>query len=71
VKWSEHAPLWQAALERSRQWFRGRVKDPCKGRAWNWGGTIDRQLAKDKRLTPIDCGDTGGTTFYDNGAGNG
>lgn len=66
-RWSRHAPLWHAALERSRRWFAGRVKDPCRGRAWHWGGTIDVDLAARKRMQPIECGDTGGTTFYDTG----
>ena len=65
--WDRHRPRWAAAMKRSRKWFSGRIKDPCRGRAWHWGGLIDRELAQKKRFRTVDCGDTGGTTFYDDG----
>jgi len=70
ASWKRHVSLWKSARERAARFFAGRLRDPCKGRAWHWGGTIDVDLAASKRLRPVDCGDTGGTTFYDTGEGD-
>lgn len=66
-RWERHLPRWKAAIKRSRKWFAGRIKDPCQGRAWHWGGLVDRELARTKHLRTVECGDTGRTTFYDDG----
>lgn len=67
-RWERHVRLWSAAQKRASKWFDGRIKDPCGGRAEHWGGTVDLPLARQKRLRPLDCGDTGRTTFYELGA---
>lgn len=60
VSWERHEPLWRAALLRSQRWSLGKLKDPCRGRALHWGGTIDSPHG---RMTPVDCGETR-NTFY-------
>lgn len=65
AKWAKHVGLWRSIRERTDRWFAGKLADPCRGRAWNWGGIVDLSLADSKRLNIIDCGDTGRTTFYD------
>lgn len=60
ASWKRHLPLWKAAVYRSEQWARGELRDPCRGKAWHWGGAMD--LPKE-RMVPVDCGDTS-NTFY-------
>jgi hypothetical protein len=60
ASWRVHAPLWRAALERADRFARGELRDPCRGRAWHWGGTIDSPRG---RMEPVDCGETE-NTFY-------
>jgi len=64
--WRKHVGLWRSARARSRDWMVGRVPDPCRGRAWNWGGHVDEGLAQRKALNEVDCGETA-NTFYDDG----
>jgi hypothetical protein len=65
-----HRPLWKKTLKRADDWFAGKLRDPCRGRAFNWGGYLDVDLAMRKRLNPVDCGDTR-NTFYDDGGHDG
>lgn len=58
--WGEHVGYWQGALNRAWDWQRGRVSDPCRGKSWHWGGTIDSPFG---RMVAVDCGDTR-NTFY-------
>lgn len=58
ASWRRHRPFWRATLERAAAWFDGRVKDPCQGRAWHWGGEIDVEGAREKGLVEVDCGET-------------
>ncbi|MDD9934309.1 MAG: hypothetical protein OXT09_11940 [Myxococcales bacterium] len=60
VSWRRHAPLWRATFERAGDFARGELRDPCRGRAWHWGGTIDSPRG---RMAAIDCGETA-NTFY-------
>ena len=60
LSWERHQPLWQATLERVDRFSRGELEDPCRGRAWHWGGVIDSPRG---RMDPIDCGETH-NTFY-------
>lgn len=59
--WKRHLPLWRAVLRRADRWRQRRLPDPCGGKAWHWGGTIDVPW---KGLEEIDCGDTA-NTFYE------
>ncbi len=58
--WRIHLPLWRAALKRSGDWSQGRFRDPCRGRAWHWGGVIDTPHG---RMAAVSCGTTR-NTFY-------
>jgi hypothetical protein len=60
ASWTRHLPLWKAALERSDRWRQGKLRDPCRGKAWHWGGVIDTPQG---RMVPVDCGKTL-NTFY-------
>ena len=60
IPWQRHLRYWQSILERSDRWSKGDLKDPCRGRAWHWGGTIDTPRG---RMVPVDCGTTQ-NTFY-------
>jgi len=60
VSWSRHLPLWRDALKRSARWSKGRLKDPCRGRAWHWGGTIDTPVG---RMVQVNCGETRNTYY--------
>jgi len=60
VNWERHRALWRDALTRADAWASGRLRDPCRGRAWHWGGTIDEPWGD---LVPVDCGETK-NTFY-------
>ena len=60
ASWKNHAPLWRATLERSARWGRGELSDPCRGKAWHWGGVIDSPRG---RMVAVDCGRTR-NTFY-------
>jgi hypothetical protein len=55
VSWERHKKFWKAALNRSDQWVRGKLVDPCNGEAWHWGGSMD---IPGKELYPVDCGET-------------
>lgn len=60
ASWRRHERLWRGALKRSLKWSRGELRDPCRGRAWHWGGTIDSPHG---RMVAVDCGETR-NTFY-------
>lgn len=60
ASWSRHRPLWRAALARSASFAEGELRDPCRGKAVHWGGTIDSPRG---RMVAIDCGETQ-NTFY-------
>lgn len=60
ASWRNHLPLWQKALARARAWGEGTLRDPCKGRAWHWGGSIDSPRG---RMVRVECGETR-NTFY-------
>jgi hypothetical protein len=60
VSWRRHSMLWRDALVRSAEWAGGILRDPCRGRAEHWGGTIDSPRG---RMVPVDCGETE-NTFY-------
>jgi len=60
VSWQRYLRYWQSVLERSDRWSKGDLKDPCRGRAWHWGGTIDTPRG---RMVAVDCGTTE-NTFY-------
>jgi hypothetical protein len=60
VRWSHHKGLWGAVIVRVEAWLSGKLRDPCRGRAWHWGGTIDEPW---KKLEQVDCGETK-NTFY-------
>lgn len=70
ASWARKRPFWAEAVRRAQAWMRGQLRDPCRGRAWHWGGTIDIPGAKKKRLRPVDCGATE-NTFYDRGGQDG
>jgi hypothetical protein len=55
VLWSNYAPLWRRTIDFARAWGAGRVRDPCEGRAWHWGGTMD---TPGRNMRPVDCGMT-------------
>jgi hypothetical protein len=60
ASWKRYLPLWRATVLRSARWSEGRLRDPCRGRAWHWGGVIDTPQG---RMVPVDCGHTR-NTFY-------
>lgn len=60
ASWEKHLPLWRSTLTRAARWGSGVFRDPCSGRAWHWGGTMD--LPKE-RMYRVDCGETL-NTFY-------
>jgi hypothetical protein len=66
ARWHKHVALWQAVLARADAFAAGKLRDPCRGLAVNFGGTIDVEIAKRKGLREIDCGETE-STFYDDG----
>lgn len=60
ASWKRHGRFWADTLERSHAWAQGELRDPCRGRAWHWGGVIDSPRG---RMVAIDCGGTR-NTFY-------
>ncbi|MBN1654277.1 MAG: hypothetical protein JXA30_10950 [Deltaproteobacteria bacterium] len=60
ISWDRHLRYWRSILERSDRWSKGNLLDPCRGRAWHWGGTIDTPRG---RMVPVNCGETQ-NTFY-------
>lgn len=68
ARWSRHVVWWQKTLERTDKWRLGLLRDPCRGRAYNFGGSIDVEIAEQKGLREVDCGDTE-SIFYDAGSG--
>ncbi len=60
ASWSRHLPLWRNALKRSARWSEGGLTDPCRGRAWHWGGTIDTPQG---RMVAVNCGKTRNTYY--------
>lgn len=60
VSWKSHSKYWIQTLERVDRWVRGELPDPCKGRAFHWGGNMDTPR---ETMFPVDCGDTI-NTFY-------
>jgi hypothetical protein len=64
ARWERHKALWAATLTRADAWSRGRLRDPCRGRAKHWGGVnLVSDLPKG-RMIKIDCGETK-NIFYD------
>jgi hypothetical protein len=55
VSWVRHRVWWQQVLQRAEAWSLGKLRDPCKGRAWHWGGEMDTPEGK---MVEVDCGDT-------------
>jgi hypothetical protein len=60
ASWPRHLPLWRNALARSARWSRGGLTDPCRGRAWHWGGVIDTPQG---RMVAVNCGKTRNTYY--------
>jgi hypothetical protein len=60
ASWPRHLPLWRNALELSARWSEGGLRDPCRGRAWHWGGTIDTPQG---RMVALNCGKTRNTYY--------
>lgn len=60
ASWKLTYPFWKTALDVSEKWGRGELRDPCRGRAWHWGGTIDTPRG---RMIAVNCGPTR-NTFY-------
>lgn len=60
ASWERHQRWWQQVLKRAEDWSRGRLRDPCRGRAWHWGGDMDEP---DSKMFEVDCGETR-NTFY-------
>lgn len=60
VSWVHHLSKWRSILGLSDKWSKGEIADPCRGRAWHWGGIIDTPRG---RMVPINCGETH-NTFY-------
>lgn len=60
ARWSAHKKLWAAALKRAELVYRGELRDPCRGKAWHWGGAMDPRKGK---MYVVDCGETL-NTFY-------
>lgn len=60
ISWTKHIPFWRVALLITDKWVKGELRDPCRGRAWHWGGTIDNPHG---RMVAVDCGETR-NTFY-------
>jgi hypothetical protein len=60
ASWKRHLPLWREALARSARWSQGELADPCRGRAWHWGGTIDTPQG---RMVAVNCGETRNTYY--------
>jgi len=58
ASWKKHRPLWRAALKRSDNWYRGKLRDPCRGLAWHFGGKMDLDRAERRQMVRLDCGDT-------------
>lgn len=55
VSWKALSWRWKDALARAQQWYNGSLPDPCKGRAWHWGGSMDKPHPKMFRVW---CGNT-------------
>ncbi|MCK5643243.1 MAG: hypothetical protein KAJ19_20710, partial [Gammaproteobacteria bacterium] len=55
VRWSKHQRLWVGALVLSKVWVRGRLPDPCRGRAEHFGYEGDKPKPK---MFKVDCGAT-------------
>jgi hypothetical protein len=60
ISWDKHLPFWRKALAVTEKWVKGELSDPCRGRAWHWGGTIDNPHG---RMVTVDCG-AKRNTFY-------
>lgn len=55
LAWNRYAPKWRRVLRMADEWSLGLWPDPCRGKAWHWGGQMDRPWPG---LVEIDCGDT-------------
>lgn len=55
ISWKGHRKYWHQVIRRVDQWKRGELSDPCRGRAFHWGGKTD---IPGKTLFPVDCGET-------------
>lgn len=55
ASWEVYRPAWLRVRAFVEAWGEGRVRDPCRGQASHWGGTMDRPS---KGSIPVDCGQT-------------
>lgn len=60
ASWARHRALWRSVLDRAHDWAQGRLRDPCRGTSWHWGGDMDTPGVE---LYEVDCGATA-NTFY-------
>ena len=60
VSWDVYRKPWARVVLLARAWMEGRVRDPCRGRSWHWGGPMDRRR---EVFEPVDCGPTA-NIFY-------
>lgn len=55
LPWLTYYPRWQKALQMAARVLRNGIQDPCRNRATDFGGIMDRPP---ERLERIDCGRT-------------
>jgi len=60
VDWSDRVGFWRDAMTRAWEWAEGLVADPCRGRAWHFGGPMDEPPRGHRRIW---CGPME-NTFY-------
>lgn len=53
--WVNYRSAWLRVRAFARSWSRGKVIDPCRGRATHWGGPMDRPSS---HYRAVDCGMT-------------
>lgn len=61
ASWRRHRRYWSDTLDRAALWSRGRLADPCRGRATHFGGDMDEPR---DGMVEVDCGETK-NTFYE------
>ena len=60
ANWPRHYKWWKGVLQRVELFSQGRLRDPCRGQGWHWGGWMDEP---EGRMEEMDCGETK-NTFY-------